>query len=260
MSTAISVADLRKTYRGGVTALDGLSMDLRQGSILGLVGPNGAGKTTLISILAGLLDSDSGEVRISGNALARSDYAHRRQIGYVLDKPFFFEKLTPQEYLHFVAAMFGLEEEERERRTRDLIELFELDGKREAFAEALSKGMRQKLSLAAAIIHRPEILVLDEPLDGVDPESVDVMIQALREMNKRGVSVLLASHDLEMVGTLCDECAIIVQGKIVFQSSMDGLAQKLEELGASEGGAGDLRAAFRAVASSGKQKKSPDWM
>lgn len=229
---AIELIGLRKTYSGGANALDGLDLSVDGGTLLGFVGPNGAGKSTTINIVAGLIRQDSGEVRILGEEIRQTDYEYKRNVGFVLESPRYIEKLTAREYLRFVAAMYGLEEHAAMARIDELLEFFDLEKKRKARIESYSAGMKKKIALAAAIIHRPPILILDEPLEAIDPISAKAIKDNLKLMVQHGTTVLLSSHVLDTVEKLCDEIAIIDKGKIVFRSTMGEIRQRLRsELG-----------------------------
>ncbi|MCL4512307.1 MAG: ABC transporter ATP-binding protein [Bacteroidetes bacterium] len=226
---AIELVGLRKSYAKGVTALDGLELSVEQGSILGFVGPNGAGKSTTINIIAGLIRKDAGEVRLLGGKIEPTDFDYKRNIGFVLETPRYIEKLTAREYLRFAASMYGINDQEAEERIDELLGFLNLEGKKKDRIESYSAGMKKKVSLAAAIIHRPKILVLDEPLEAIDPVSAKIIKDNLRLMVQQGVTVLLSSHVLDTVEKLCDEIAIINKGKIVFQSKMEEIKAKLKD-------------------------------
>ena len=216
---AIGITALSKQYAHGKhKALDNLSLVLDAGTSLGLIGVNGAGKTTLLHVIAGLIKRDSGSVRLFGKEIHAGDYAYKRRVGFLLDKAFYFEKLTPAEYLEFAAGMYGLQSAESRQKTEELLAFFDLVDSADVLTERLSRGMKQKVSLAAAIIHEPELLILDEPFDGIDVPSAEAIRQILLKMNDGGVTVLITSHNLEIVETLCTECAIIDKGKSVPES------------------------------------------
>ena len=225
----LEIKDLSKTYSNGVRALDSLNLFLREGTNLGLVGPNGAGKTTTINILAGLVKKDCGEIYIFGNKIRESDYEYKRFIGFVLEKPVYFEKLTGREYLEFVGSMFDIPRDETRRRVNNLLKLFELEEKSDELIEKYSAGMKKKVSIMAAIIHNPKLLILDEPLEGLDPMSSKLVKDILRSMVNRGASVLISSHYLDMVERFCDEVAIINKGRIVFQDRTEYIQKRIKD-------------------------------
>ncbi|MGO9480763.1 MAG: ABC transporter ATP-binding protein [Candidatus Kryptoniota bacterium] len=226
---AIELSGLQKTYSKNVKALDGLDLTVDEGAILGFVGPNGAGKSTTINIIAGLIKKYAGTVRLLGEEIRATDYEYKRNIGFVLEKPRYIDKLTPREYLRFVAGMYGIGDKESGPKIDELLDFLDLEQKKKARIETLSAGMKKKVSLAAAIMHQPRILILDEPLEAIDPVSAKAIKDNLKLMVQNGTTVLLSSHVLDTVEKFCDEIAIINKGKIVFQSKMEEIRTKLKD-------------------------------
>lgn len=223
---AITCTGLKKVYKKRTVALDHLEVSVPESCIFGLIGPNGAGKSSLINILAGIVRKDAGEVFILDEKVSEFDFEYKKTVGFVLERPVYIEKLTAQEYLEFAAAMHGIDKTVAQRRIDELMHFFVLNEKRNDLIETLSTGMKKKVSLATAIIHRPRLLILDEPLEGIDPISSKTIKDNLRLMAEKGMTVFLSSHDLNTVEKLCDQIAIINQGKIVFQGAMDDLKTK----------------------------------
>ena len=213
----IEFHDVTKTYENGVHALDGLTMSVPAGAIFGFIGLNGAGKTSTIRIIAGLSKKDSGMVRVFGKELAEHDHEYKREIGFVLDEPLYFDWMTAKEYLRFVGAMYGLQKEEVGERTSELMEFFELPEREERPIKSFSTGMKKKVSLAAAIIHKPKLIILDEPLEGIDALAASSIKETLALMAKSGTTILITSHVLDTVEKFCHEVAIVHLGKIVLQ-------------------------------------------
>lgn len=233
--SAIQVRNLCKSYRNGsVKALDELCIEVPTGSLFGLMGLNGAGKTTLAYILAGLIKKDSGEISIRGQIIDNDDYLYKQHVGFVLDRPLYFDKLTANEYLRFVAEMYGLKNKDINSRVEELVNFFEFPESGTTLIETYSKGMKQKVSLASAIIHKPDILIFDEPFDGIDVASTEKMQGVLIQISNQGRTVLITSHNLEMIEKLCSDCAIIDKGKCIFQSSMQDLVARLKDQGMDE--------------------------
>ena len=226
---SIELIELRKSYRSGVKALDGLNLSAEHGTIVGFVGPNGAGKSTTINIIAGIVRSDEGEVRLLGNKIDPSSFKYKHDVGFVLEHPHYIDKLTAREYLRFAATMYDIDAMETERRIDELLDFLDLEGKKKERIESFSAGMKKKVSLAAAIIHCPKLLVLDEPLEAIDPVSAKMIKDNLKLMVQRGGTVLMSSHVLDTVEKFCDEIAIINRGKIVFQSKMKDIGARLED-------------------------------
>jgi len=225
---SLRIRNLHKTFRWKTVALDGLDLDVPVGCIFGLLGPNGAGKSTAINIIAGVVRKNKGDIEIFGEAIGDQDYKYKQQVGFVLEKPVYIEKLSVKEYLEFAAAMYGLEEDEGKRRARELIEVFNLTEKQNKWIETYSSGMKKKVSLAAALIHHPKLLILDEPLEGIDPISAKTIKSNLRLMADRGITIVISSHVLDTIEKICDEIAIIHKGKRLLQSRTEELAKKVQ--------------------------------
>lgn len=225
---AIELVGLQKSFSMNVKALDGLDLAVDEGTLLGFVGPNGAGKSTTINIISGLIKKDAGEVRLLGEEIKPTDFEYKRSVGFVLENPRYIEKLTGREYLQFVASMYGIDDSDAKLRIEELLDFFDLEKKKSARIESFSAGMKKKMSLAAAMIHRPKILVLDEPLEAIDPISAKAIKDNLKLMVQAGTTVLLSSHVLDTVEKLCDEIAIINKGKIVFRSTMEDIRSRLK--------------------------------
>lgn len=226
---SIELVGLKKSYRNGVKALDGLDMSVEHGTVMGFVGPNGAGKSTTINIIAGIIRKDEGDVWLLGEKVTSADHKYKRNVGFVLETPHYIDKLTAREYLRFAATMYRIGNNEAETRIDELIDFLGLEEKKKDRIESYSAGMKKKVSLAAAIIHRPQILVLDEPLEAIDPVSAKIIKDNLRLMVQHGVTVLLSSHVLDTVEKFCDEIAIVNKGKIVFQSKMEEIRTRLKD-------------------------------
>ena len=219
--TILEVKDLTKTYVSGHRAVDGLSLSVPQGSIFGFVGLNGAGKTTTIRIIAGLCDKDSGSVRVFGKEIGDHDASYKRRVGFVLDEPLYFEWMSTSEYLRFVGMMYGLDRSEVNGRTEELLEFFDLGGKTHEPIAVLSTGMKKKVSLAAAIIHKPGLIILDEPLEGIDALASSAIKESLSLMASKGATIFITSHVLDTVERFCTEVAIIHEGKSLLQCRTD---------------------------------------
>jgi ABC-2 type transport system ATP-binding protein len=229
----IEIEDLVKVYPNGHRALDGLSLNVEKGSIFGFIGLNGAGKTTTIRTVAGLCEKDSGSVRLFGKDMD-GDRSIMKRLGFVLDVPLYFDWMTTTEYLSFAGTMYGIPQSEAARRTSELIAFFDLEEKSDEPIQSLSTGMKKKTSLAAAIIHKPELLVLDEPLEGIDALSANAIKSTLLLMASRGVTVLITSHALDTIEKLCTRIAIVHQGRILLQCPTSGIRTMVRRTLASE--------------------------
>ncbi|HEX8983810.1 MAG TPA: ABC transporter ATP-binding protein [Bryobacteraceae bacterium] len=216
---AIAVRDLRKLY-GDKAAVDGLTLVVPRGCFFGFLGPNGAGKTTTIRMLIGLAPPTSGGIEILGLPMPARALEIKRRIGVVPDESVLFERLTGGEFLEFAGRMYGLERGVAAERARELLALFELDGGPRKLIAEYSRGMRKRVAMAAALIHRPDLFLLDEPFEGVDAMGARMMKDLLLDQVRGGAAVFLTSHVLEVVERLCDAVAIIHEGRLVMQGSM----------------------------------------
>ena len=217
---AIVLERLTKVFRQ-TTAVDALSFRVARGRFFGFLGPNGAGKSTTIKMLTGLLRPTSGDAVIEGVRLSEDLLAIKRSIGVLPEELPLYERLTGEEYLHFAGRMYGLARPETRRRADELLEFLSLADDRGRLLVDYSQGMRKKVALAAALIHNPRVVFLDEPLNGIDPISGRVVTDLLRGMARKGVTLFFTSHVLDVVERLCDEVAIIDRGRIVAQGSLD---------------------------------------
>ncbi len=229
---AIAVRDLRKVYDGRA-AVDGLSLTVSRGSFFGFLGPNGAGKSTTIRMLTGLIPPTSGVVELLGLRMPEEELAIKRRIGLVPDESLLFDRLTGFEFLEFVARMYDLDRDMARRRAEELLDLFELSNERRKMIAEYSKGMRKRVAMAASLIHKPELFLMDEPFEGVDAVGARLMKEILVDLVRHGATIFLTSHVLEVVERLCDRAAIINAGRIVAEGSMDELragSQTLEDV------------------------------
>jgi ABC-2 type transport system ATP-binding protein len=222
---------LRKEY-GDFTAVAGLDLDVHRGEIFGFLGPNGAGKTTTIRMVAGVLRPTRGSVSIGGVDLDREPEAAKAKVGYIPDRPFLYEKLSGGEFLRYVAGLWGRDDPATEARAERLLELFDLADWKDELVESYSHGMRQKLLISSALIHQPELIVVDEPMVGLDPRSARLLKDLLRAFADQGGAVFLSTHTLEVAEVLCDRIAIIHRGDIIALGTMDELRAQAEAGGA----------------------------
>lgn len=230
---AIEIHELHKIYNG-FHAVNGLSITVPQGCFFGFLGPNGAGKTTTIRMLMGLAQPDSGTMRVLGLPMPEQSLKIRNQTGLVPDDTLLFDYLTGSEYLEFVARLYGLGRPVAKERARELLDLFQLDENDRKLIGEYSKGMRKRLAMAAALIHRPRLFLMDEPFEGVDAVGARLMKDILLEQVQRGATVFLTSHVLEVVERLCEQVAIINQGKVIVQGTISELRQQAEGMSTLE--------------------------
>ncbi len=221
-TTAVETFDLIRRFQD-VAAVDNLNLTVRRGSFFGFLGPNGAGKSTTIKMLTGLLAPTSGKIRVLGRDLSAEPLEVKRRIGVVPEDLNLFERLTGAEMLSFTGRMYGLQKSEIAQRATELLDLMELRNEPRKLIVEYSHGMKKKLSLACALIHRPEILFLDEPFEGIDAIASRTLKDLLSRLTARGLTVFLTSHVLEIVERLCSDIAIISQGKLLAAGSLDEL-------------------------------------
>jgi len=222
---------VRKLY-GKFAAVRGLDLTVRRGEIFGFLGPNGAGKTTTIRIVAGVLQPTSGKVLVGGDDLSVTPELAKSRLGFIPDRPYLYEKLSGGEFLRFVAGLWGREGEEVEARIDRLLELFQLDPWKDELIESYSHGMRQKILISSALIHQPELIVVDEPMVGLDPRSARLLKDLFRAFVAQGGTVFLSTHTLEVAEALCDRIAIIHEGEIIALGTLDELRNQSQAGGA----------------------------
>jgi ABC-2 type transport system ATP-binding protein len=220
----IETSHLVKRF-GDKVAVDDVSFQVFGGEIFGFLGPNGAGKTTSIKMIAGLLRPSAGWVKVGGYDVVKKPIFAKAACGYVPDEPNLYAKLTGRELLRFVGDLYGLDKDQAYRRSEELLRLFDLVNAANDTIDSYSHGMKQKTSLAAALVHDPKVLILDEPTVGLDPKSARLIKDILRQMAERGTAVMLSTHILEIAQNMCDRIGIINQGKLIAVGSMDELRQ-----------------------------------
>jgi ABC-2 type transport system ATP-binding protein len=209
----IELQALTKRY-GAFTAVDAIDLTVPKGELFGFLGPNGAGKTTTLRMIAGILQPTAGTIRIAGIDLAADPIAAKTKLGFIPDRPFIYEKLTGAEFLRFVAGLYDQTGDAVERRMTELLALFDLLEWRDELVESYSHGMRQKLIISSAFLHRPEVIVVDEPMVGLDPKAAKVLKDLFREYTRRGHTIMMSTHTLEVAQSLCDRVGIIQSGRI----------------------------------------------
>jgi len=245
----IEVHNLRKVY-GTKAAVDGLTLSIPSGCFFGFLGPNGAGKTTTIKMLMGLAPPTDGTIALFGLPMPERALDIKQQIGLVPDESLLFDHLTGGEFIEFAGRIYQLDRAVARQRTRELLELFELDSAGNKLISEYSKGMRKRVAMAAALIHRPKLFLMDEPFEGVDAVGARLMKDILLDQVRHGATIFLTSHVLEVVERLCDRVAIIRDGKLVIDGSMAEL----------RGEAATLEEAFVRAVGAGRTFGSLDWL
>ena len=221
----IRMEGVTKRY-GRFTAVHPLDLHVKRGELFGFLGPNGAGKTTTIRMVAGVLKPTAGRVLIGGHDVATEPVLAKRHIGYIPDRPSVYEKLTGSEFLRFVSGLWGRDGEEAEKRADELLELFELTAWKNTLVESYSHGMRQKLLISSALVHGPDLIVVDEPMVGLDPKAARLIKDLLRNFTAAGGTVFLSTHTLEVAEALCDRIAILHGGRIRAMGTMADLRRE----------------------------------
>ena len=236
----LTIEHLTKTYGGPQKAVDDLSLALRPGEIYGFLGPNGAGKTTTIKIVTGILQYKEGRVTVCGHDLATNTIEAKRHIGYVSDSHILYDRLTGREYVNFLADVYGVDVATRKKRAEELLESFELTSAYDSQISTSSHGMKQKINVIGALIHDPDLWILDEPMTGLDPQSAFILKERMRAHCNAGKTVFFSTHVLEVAEKLCDRVGIIVKGKLLLEGT-------LSEIHAAKG-EGSLEEVFLSVA------------
>ena len=228
----VKVIGLKKFF-GDVKAVNGISFHINKGEVFGLLGPNGAGKTTTIKLLLGLLEPTEGEMRVFGLNPERNEVEIKHHIGYVSEEPLIFKSLTPKDLFNFIASIRGLDKERTTALAKDYLENLDAIEYYDQLVATLSHGNKQKLQIIAAILHEPDLLILDEPIAGLDAKSVKVVKTILELHTQRGGSVLFSTHIMEIAQDLCDRIGIINKGKMVGIGTIEELRIQANKVGAS---------------------------
>ena len=219
----IRLINLTKVYKG-LRAVDGIDLTIREGARFGFLGPNGAGKTTTIKMMAGVLQPTAGQVIIDGIELAKDPSAVKQRVGFIPDRPFVYEKLTGREFLELVAGLYHLNNGSAlDGRLSDLFSLFDLTHWQDELIESYSHGMRQRLIMASALLHRPKVLIVDEPMVGLDPRGAKLVKDLFKAESRKGTTLFMSTHSLDVAEAVCDEIAIIQAGRLVATGSAEAL-------------------------------------
>ncbi len=251
MPVSISATTLTKDF-SSVRALNSITTSIEKGEIRGLLGPNGSGKSTFMKILMGLIKPDYGHVSVEGFDPSRDPVQVRQLVGYVPETPRLYDFLTGIEYLDFVADLYGLAPQVKKERIDEFLTAFELKGQGNDLLAGYSQGMRQKVALSTALIHKPKVLILDEALNGLDPRSAKIVKDTLVKLSSDGVTILFSTHVLEIAQAICQRVTILDKGNIIAEGTMDGLramaggstasATNLENIFLSLTGSSDVKA------------------
>jgi len=229
----IKLVNLTKVFKN-LRAVDNINLEVDKGTILGFLGPNGAGKTTTIKMMAGILKPTSGQIIINGLDLAKEPSAVKQCVGFIPDRPFVYEKLTGLEFLHFVAALYHLDHASLAYRISELLTIFDLIHWQDELIGSYSHGMKQRLVMCAAFIHQPKVLIVDEPMVGLDPKGVRLVKDIFREQARQGTTIFMSTHSLEVAEEVSHEIAIIQAGRIIVRGTPEALKRKADVDGSLE--------------------------
>jgi ABC-2 type transport system ATP-binding protein len=220
--SAVELRSIAKRYNDMV-ALNNVNLTISQGEIFGLLGPNGSGKSTMLKMLLGLVQPDQGEVRVLGINVKEDAVGVKKLVGYAPESPHLYEFLTGVEFLDFVGDIYGMPAEEKQTRINDYLKALQLEGREGDIISSYSEGMKQKVALIAAFLHKPKLLILDEPLNALDPRSARIVKDFLHELKLQGVTTLMSTHILEIAQAVCDRIGIMYQGNLLALGNMDEL-------------------------------------
>jgi ABC-2 type transport system ATP-binding protein len=247
-TSVVELKDVLKRY-SEITAVNHVDLNIKAGEIFGLLGPNGSGKSTTLKILLGLVKPDSGAINVLGIDVQKDPVAVKRLTGYVPESPRLYEFLTGIEYLDFIGDVYGMQPEEKKTRINEYLKALQLEGREGDIISSYSEGMKQKIALTSAFLHKPKLLILDEPLSGLDPRSARIIKDFLHELKAQGVTTIMSTHVLEIAQALCDRIGIMYQGKILALGTMEELRQMaklpdsgLEDIFLKLTGTSDIRA------------------
>jgi len=244
----VELRDVTKRYNE-IVAVNNMNLAINKGEIFALLGPNGSGKSTTLKMLMGLVESTAGAISVLGIDVKKDPVAVKQQVGYVPESPNIYEFLTGIEYLDFIADIYGVSTAEKKQRINEYLKALQLEGREGDMINSYSDGMKKKISLISAFLHKPKLLILDEPLNALDPRSARIVKDLLLELKMQGVTTILSTHVLEIAEALCDRIAIMYQGNILALGTMDELRDRaslpnsdLEDIFLKLTGTGDLRA------------------
>ena len=250
---AVKLTSVSKRY-GDITAVDYLDLDIKKGEILGLLGPNGSGKSTTLKMILGLVKPDSGSVNVLGINMEDDSVAVKRKVGYVPESPRVYEFLTGLEFLDFTGDIYGMAPDEKKKRIDEFVKALDLEGREGDMISSYSEGMKQKVVIISALMHKPELLLLDEPLSCLDPKSAKIVKDLLRQLASQGVVTIMSTHVLEIAQAMCDRIAIMYEGRLLALGTMKELRQRakmpesgLEDIFLKLTGTGDIKPVVEAL-------------
>ena len=253
-AVSVELRSIVKRYNE-ILAVDQVNLTINKGEIFGLLGPNGSGKSTTLKMLIGLVQADSGSVNVLGVDVQKDPVAVKKQVGYVPESPRLYEFLTGIEYLDFIGDIYSMQTEEKKTRINEYLKALQLEGREGDMITGYSDGMKQKIALISAFLHKPKLLILDEPLSALDPRSARIVKDFLHQLKMQGVTTIMSTHVLEIAQAVCDRIGIMYQGKILALGDMQELRQMaklpdsgLEEIFLKLTGTDDIRAVVEELA------------
>jgi ABC-2 type transport system ATP-binding protein len=223
--STVKLSNIVKRY-SDIIAVDDVNLEVKCGEIFGLLGPNGSGKTTTLKIILGLVKADSGSANVLGIDAEQNTIALKQQVGYIPESPHLYEFLTGIEYLDFIGDIYGMNPSEKKERIAEYLRALELEGREGDIISGYSAGMKQKIAIISALIHKPKLLLLDEPLTGLDPRSARIIKDLLHELASKGVTVIMSTHILEIAQAMCHRIAIMLNGKLLALGNIEDLRQR----------------------------------
>ncbi len=223
----INLKNLTKKY-SDIVAVDNLNLHIQKGEIFGFIGPNGAGKTTTIKMLGGILEPTSGKIEICGIDIKDEPESAKRKIGFIPDRPYLYEKLTGMEFLKFTADLYNVDEAVFEKESKDSLNMFSLSDWSDELIESYSHGMKQRLIMAAALLHSPDVIVVDEPMVGLDPSAIKMVKELFRHLAAEGVTIFMSTHTLKVAEEVCDRIGIIHKGSMIATGTISDLKDKAQ--------------------------------
>jgi ABC-2 type transport system ATP-binding protein len=221
----IELKDLTKTY-GGFPAVDDLNLCVKKGEVFGFIGPNGAGKTTTIKMMGGILEPTRGTVKIAGINMQKAPEKAKSKIGFIPDRPYLYEKLTGMEFLRFTADLYGVSEEAFEKTAIKILKDFSLEEWADELVESYSHGMKQRLIMSAALLHDPEVIIVDEPMVGLDPAAIIMVKNLFRRLAGRGATIFMSTHTLKVAEETCDRIGVINKGRLIAMGTTQELQRE----------------------------------
>jgi len=253
LEPAVELVRVAKQY-ADVIAVDYIDLDVKRGEIFGLLGPNGSGKSTILKTILGLVKPDSGSVKVLGINVEDDPVGVKRRVGYVPESPRIYEFLTGLEFLDLTGDIYGMTPSEKKRRIDEYLDALELEGREGDMISSYSQGMKQKVAVISALMHRPELLLLDEPLNALDPRSARIVKDLLRELSLKGVTAIMSTHILEIAQAMCDRIGIMYEGRLLALGTMEELRARarmpgsdLEDIFLELTGTGDVRPVIEAL-------------